>query len=472
MSNEPLWKLGAFETANLIKKREISAVEAVSSSIERVKSKNQKLNAVVDDLSEEALNEAKQLDEIARKGELKGPLHGVPITIKENIDQKGHSTPNGLVALKNLIAPGNAPVVDNLKNAGAVIIGRTNTPEFSMRGTTDNVLHGRTFNPWNDWASPGGSSGGASAAVMSGMGSLAHGNDIAGSLRIPSTATGATTVKPGLGRVPAYNPSQTQERGLVAQLMSVQGLIAREVKDVRLGFKSLIKYDPRDPWMVEVPFESPKIEKPTKIGYTKETLGEELDPAVEKALDNAKEALEDAGYTLEEIMLPEFKETSTFSAKTLFGEVKTIHQKDYETHGSEIFNKIAHNYFELTEPFQGNELLLGMAKRSYFFRLWNLFFRKYPLILTPFLLYQTYEWDRDAQGMEGTKEVLAGMFYAHTMNYLGIPAGVVSANYNDGLPIGVQIISSRYREDWILDACEAIESRIGVMAEKLFSREH
>ena len=472
MSNEPLWKLGAFETANLIKKREISAVEAVSSSIERVKSKNQKLNAVVDDLSEEALNEAKQLDEIARKGELKGPLHGVPITIKENIDQKGHSTPNGLVALKNLIAPGNAPVVDNLKNAGAVIIGRTNTPEFSMRGTTDNVLHGRTFNPWNDWASPGGSSGGASAAVMSGMGSLAHGNDIAGSLRIPSTATGATTVKPGLGRVPAYNPSQTQERGLVAQLMSVQGLIAREVKDVRLGFKSLIKYDPRDPWMVEVPFESPKIEKPTKIGYTKETLGEELDPAVEKALDNAKEALEDAGYILEEIVLPEFKETSTFSAKTLFGEVKTMHQKDYETYGSEIFNKIANNYFELTEPFQGNDLLLGMAKRSYFFRLWNLFFRKYPLVLTPFLLYQTYEWNRDAQGIEGTKEVLAGMFYAHTMNYLGIPAGVVSANYNDGLPIGVQIISSRYREDWILDACEAIESRIGVMAEKLFSREH
>ncbi len=155
MSNEPLWKLGAFKTASLIKKREISAVEAVSSSIERVKSKNQKLNAVVDDLSEEALNEAKQLDEIAQKGELKGPLHGVPITIKENIDQEGHTTPNGLVALKNLIAPGNAPVVDNLKNAGAVIIGRTNTPEFSMRGTTDNVLHGRTFNPWNDWASPG-----------------------------------------------------------------------------------------------------------------------------------------------------------------------------------------------------------------------------------------------------------------------------------------------------------------------------
>lgn len=467
-----LWKFGAFKTAELIRKKEITSEEAVSSSIERIKSKNPKLNAVVDDLSEEAIKEAKSMDEIANKGEIKGPLHGVPITIKENIDQKGYATPNGLVALKDLIAPGNAPVVDNLKKAGAIIIGRTNTPEFSMRGTTDNVLHGRTLNPWNDWASPGGSSGGASAAVMSGMGTLAHGNDIAGSLRIPSTATGATTVKPGLGRVPAYNPSQTQERGLVAQLMSVQGLIAREVKDVRLGMKSLIKYDPRDPWMVEVPFESPELEKPIKIGYTKETLGEELDPAVEKALDNAKEALEDAGYVLEEIQLPEFKEASTFSARTLFGEIKALHQKDYEAYGSETFNEIASNYFKLTEPFQGNDLFLGMAKRSYFFRLWNLFFQKYPLVLTPFLLYQTYEWNRDAQGLEGTKEVLAGMFYAHTMNYLGIPGGVISANYNDGLPVGVQIISSRYREDWILNACEAIESRIGIMAEKLFSREN
>ena len=103
-----------------------------------------------------------------------------------------------------------------------------------------------------------------------------------------------------------------------------------------------------------------------------------------------------------------------------------------------------------------------MAKRSYFFREWNLFFRKYPMVLTPFLLYPTYKWNRDIEGLEGTKEVLAGMFYAHTMNYLGIPAGVVSANYNDGLPVGVQIISSRFREDIILQACEEIEKRVGI----------
>ncbi len=151
--------------------------------------------------------------------------------------------PTASRAFKDIIAPGDAPVVANLKKAGAIVIGRTNTPEFSFRATTDNELHGRTFNPWNDWASSGGSSGGASAAVMSGMGTIGHGNDIGGSLRYPAAATGAATVKPGLGRTPAYNPSASAERGLLAQLMSVQGVIAREARDVRLAMQALVAYD-------------------------------------------------------------------------------------------------------------------------------------------------------------------------------------------------------------------------------------
>ena len=178
MPKNDYWKLSAVESAKFIKDGSISAEDLVSSCIERVNQTNNKINAIVDNLSEPALEKAYELDKLTKKGKFKGPLHGVPITIKENIDQKGYATPNGLEALKGLIAPGNAPVVDNLEQDGAIVIGRTNTPEFSMRGTTDNVIHGRTYNPWNDWASPGGSSGGASAAVMSGMGSLAHGNDL------------------------------------------------------------------------------------------------------------------------------------------------------------------------------------------------------------------------------------------------------------------------------------------------------
>jgi amidase len=178
------------------------------------------------------------------------------VTIKENIDQKGHSTPNGVAALAKTLAPGDAPVVRNFRKAGAIPIGRTNTPEFSFRATTVNKLHGRTYSPWNDWASAGGSSGGASAGVMMGYGPLAHGNDIGGSLRFPAYACGAATVKPGLGRVPAYNPSAPEERGPLAQMMSVQGVIAREVRDVRLAMQSLVSYDPHDPWMVAADFAS------------------------------------------------------------------------------------------------------------------------------------------------------------------------------------------------------------------------
>ena len=115
-----------------------------------------------------------------------GPLGGVPVTIKVNVDQAGYATTNGVAAFKDIIAPGDAPVAANLKRAGAIPVGRTNTPEFSFRATTDNELYGRTMNPWNDWASAGGSSGGAAAAAMMGFGPIHHGNDIGGSLRFPS----------------------------------------------------------------------------------------------------------------------------------------------------------------------------------------------------------------------------------------------------------------------------------------------
>ena len=182
---------------------------------------------------------------------MRGPLHGVPVTIKENVDQRGKPTPSGLPAFAGLIAPDDAPLVRNLRRAGAIIVGgRT---ELSMRATTDNPLHGRTRNPWHADASPGGSSGGAGPAAAAGFGPIHHGNDIGGSLRFPAFACGLATVKPTPGRIPAYNPSATAERGLLAQLMSVQGAICREVKDVRLATRAMAQRDARDPWWVPAP---------------------------------------------------------------------------------------------------------------------------------------------------------------------------------------------------------------------------
>lgn len=471
MSEFPLWQLSACDLAAKIAAGEVSSTDAVTQTVERMRAVNPKLNAVVDDLGDEAIAKARSHDEQMAKAGPIGPLHGVPVTIKENIDQTGRATPNGVEAYKDIIAPDDSPVVRNFKKAGAIVIGRTNTPEFSFRATTANELHGRTFSPWNDWASSGGSSGGASSAVMAGMGSIAHGNDIGGSLRYPAAATGSATVKPGLGRVPAWNPSQTAERGLLAQIMSVQGVIAREVKDVRAGMRALVEYDPHDPWMVPMGFDGPALGGKPKVAFTKNMYEFELHPAVEQALDTARDCLVDAGYEVVEADMPDLRECARDGVRALFGEVKVMLGDEIIKHGSDTLKKIFADYYEVFDPHEGKDLLLAMARRNHYHRQFNLMFQDYPLVLTPFLPAPTYEWDRDAQGIEGVRETLEAGIYSIAFNYTGLPGGIIAANYNDGLPVGVQIVGPRFREDLILDACEEIESRVGIMARQLFARE-
>ena len=467
---EALWQVSACDLADRIGAGEISARDAVGAAVARMAERNPAMNAVVDDLSDAAMEEAAHLDEVFAASGPVGPLHGVPITIKENIDMTGRPTPNGVAGYKDIIGPSDSPFAANLKRAGAVVIGRTNTPEFSFRGTTDNPLHGRTFNPWNDWASAGGSSGGASSAVMSGMGAIAHGNDIGGSLRFPATCTGSATVKPGLGRTPAYNPSQTAERGMLAQVMSVQGVICREVRDVRRAMQSAIAYSPDDPWQVPMPWEGPRIEGPIKVGFTREAYGFDLHPAVDKALTTAREALEDAGYDVEEIEVPDTFEIGKDAMRTLFGEVKVLLMDAIRTHGSSEFNTYFEHSFDIAPPYEGDALIEAFARRSGYVRAWTRLLARYPLVLTPFLLAPTYAHARDYEGRAGAAEIFEQGFYSYSMNFMGLPAGNVAANYNDGLPVGVQIVGQRFREDLILDACEAVETRVGVMAKRLFER--
>src|SRR5258706_2367969 len=215
----PIWQWSALETAAAIRSGAISSVEVIDVHIERMRAVNPKLNAVVVDLSEEALKAAKAADKASARGTELGLLHGVPITIKENVDYDGRPNPNGVPAQMNIIAPSDAPVVRNLKKAGAIVIGLTNTPEFSFRGFTDNPLHGLTLNPWDPDITCGGSSGGAGAAVAAGSGTIAHGNDIGGSLRWPAPCNGVATIKPTQGRVPPYNQSAAAGRPLVAHLI-------------------------------------------------------------------------------------------------------------------------------------------------------------------------------------------------------------------------------------------------------------
>src|SRR5437016_7532760 len=252
--NKPLWQASAVEVAAGIREKRFSCSEVMVSVVERIRALNPRLNAIVLDLTDQALAEAAAADRALTNRAEAGLLFGVPVTIKVNIDVEGQATTNGLPAFANLIAPGDSPLVRNLRRAGAIIIGRTNTPEVSMRVTTVNPLHGRTWNPWHPDASPGGSSGGAGAAAAAGFGPIHHGNDIGGSLRIPAFANGVATIKPTPGRIPAFNPSAAVERGFLAQLTSVQGAIARTVQDLRLATRVMAAGDPHDPWGLTAPF--------------------------------------------------------------------------------------------------------------------------------------------------------------------------------------------------------------------------
>ncbi len=467
MTQNELWRLDATELTALTRAGDVSAEEAVRAAVNRMQQANPELNAVVEDLSTEALDRARSLDKARAQGAPTGPLHGVPVTIKVNVDQKGHATTNGVVALKDVIAPDDAPVVRNLHNAGAIVIGRTNTPEFSFRADTDNPLYGRTHNPWGRHISAGGSSGGAGAAVMAGIGALGHGNDIGGSLRFPAAANGAVTVKPGLGRVPAWNPSQQSERGLLAQSMSVQGVIARSVADLHLSMPSLIAADPRDPFHTPLPWRGAALEGPVKVAFTKNTFGYALHPDVEKALDTARDALVDAGYLVEEVEPPDVFESGRIGYRALMGEVLTLMKSDIEAAGSQTIRDIFDVYFQEFPPIVETELIRMLAKRSHYAREWSVFMQDYPLVLSPFLPQPFFKPDRDTEGVEGVHEVLGCAVYSYAMNFLGLPAACVPARLADlplgPQPINVQIAARRWREDLAVDAAAAIEAHVGQM---------
>ncbi|TNF89030.1 MAG: amidase, partial [Gammaproteobacteria bacterium] len=401
---ERLWAKSAVELAEGIRNRNWSSVEVARSVYDRIDEKNPALNAVVIQDRAAALQAAEAADAAVAAGAELGTLHGVPVTIKINVDVEGKPNSNGIPAFKDNIAPGNSPVVQNLLDAGAVIVGMTNTPEFSMRATTDNPLFGLTHNPWGERLSPGGSSGGAGSAAAAGFGPIHHGNDIGGSLRFPSAACGVATVKPGQGRVPAYNPSAQVERGLLSQLMSVQGVICREVKDVRLGMQAVIRHDPRDPWHVPMPFEGPALTGPVKVAYTKNAHGYPIHPEVVENLDRAAAILAAAGYQVEEVEPPPIREAAEAWFSVALLEIKLTLDPLAREVGSPTIQGVFDAFYEMSEMVDLQGYFTGVAERTRLVRDWNLFLAEYPLVLTPFLMRSTCDYDYD-ETFEGVQDL-------------------------------------------------------------------
>ena len=474
MTDTPLWQLDATELSALTRAGDVSAEAAVGAAVDRMRAVNPGLNAVVTDLGDQALERARALDRARASGAAPEALHGVPVTIKINVDQEGQASSNGIPALKDLIAPDDAPLVKRLQEAGAVVIGRTNAPEFSFRADTDNPLFGRTHNPWGRHVSPGGSSGGAGSAVMAGMGARAHGNDIGGSLRFPASANGAVTVKPGLGRVAVFNPSAGAERGMLAQQMSCQGLITRSARDLHAAMPAMVASDPNDPWHVPLPWRGAALEGPIKVAWTTETFGFELHPEVAAALQAAREALADAGYELEEIKAPAMPEAGQVGYSALMTEVSVMLGADIAHYGSDTLKAIFEDYYRFAPPMETPDYLQAVARRTAFAREWSRLLDSHPLVLTPFLPHPFFTPGRDTEGAAGVQECLASALWSYAMNFMNLPAGNLPARLAEldrgPVPIGVQIVGRRWREDLVVDAMVAIEDRLGALAPDLWRR--
>src|ERR1700759_3747971 len=253
---EELWRLWAADVAASIRSKKVSAKEVASAALARLDAVNPAINAVVDHRPADVLAQAEAVDAAIARNEDVGPLAGVPVTVKVNIDQQGFANTNGLKLQRDLIAKSNSPVIDNLRKAGAVILGRTNCPAFSYRWFTTNLVHGNTKNPRDPSITPGGSSGGAGAAVAAGIGHIAHGTDIAGSIRYPAYACGVHGLRPTVGRIAAYNEA-LPERIISGQITAVSGPLARTIGDLRIALAAMSGPDVRDTWWVPAPLEGP-----------------------------------------------------------------------------------------------------------------------------------------------------------------------------------------------------------------------
>ena len=427
--------------------------------MERTQAVNPKLNAIVHLLEENALIEADAADKAVARGEVLGHLHGVPVTTKINVDQNGLPTTNGLVALRDNIAKEDSPIVANLRKAGAIIFGRTNTPAFSMRWFTDNDLHGRTLNPWSRGHTPGGSSGGASSAVAAGMGPIAHGNDLAGSVRYPAYCTGIFGLRPSFGRVPAFLPSAAEERPLSSQMMSVQGPLARSVADIRLALQAMSAGDARDPWWVPAPLTGVRPNRPIRVAMTLSAAGVPVDPAIKDAILRAASWLGEAGYAIEEIDPPDMAEIARLwdliSRNDTILFVKPLIAKL----GDEGIKRSFGFQFD-KEPLLDMEAhLRAMSRRTTMIRKWAVFMQRYPLVLGPVSSEQAFSQVRDIESQTSAEQVLRAQGTQFMVPVLGLPAISAPLGVHAGLPVGVQIIGQRFREDLVLEAAEVLEAR-------------
>jgi amidase len=444
----------ATELAALIKAREVSSREVIEAHLARIEEVNGYVNAITLVLADSARSAADAADAAS---EPQGPLHGVPFTIKENIDSVGSATTQGVPMLAEALPGEDAPVVARMKAAGAIPIGRTNMPEMGLRLSTDNPLRGRTLNPWNSELTAGGSSGGDGVALATGMTPFGLGNDIGGSLRNPAYCNGITSLKPTQGRIPHATCIEPEDAGMAVQAMLVEGPMTRSVADLRLGLEVLAGRDIRDPISVTAPLVGPEPPR-RRAALVTEIPGANIPEVTVAEIRRAGEVLSAAGWEVEVAIPPELEQVTE-----IWGNLLSI---DFSVMVPLIQPMI-------TEPLYDN--LMGVcqrfdcsnlpnsaihAERSRLGRLWSRFFVDYPVVVGPTWTRLPWPADADLDPQTGVTTLEDTVRFITPGNVLGLPSVALPMGVADGLPTGIQVYADLWREDLCLAAAEVIEAGV------------
>lgn len=447
------WMLTATELAPCIADRSLSVQEVVASVLGRMDAVNPGLNAVVQRMDEDAMAAARAADAAMAAGAAPGPLTGVAVTIKVNVDQAGFATTNGLRTQAALVAEHDSPVVANLRRAGAIVVGRTNTPAFSLRWFTRNGVHGATRNPRDPALTPGGSSGGCAAAVAAGIGPIGHGTDIAGSIRYPAYACGLHGLRPSLGRVAAFNATGG-DRLIGGQLMAVSGPLARSIPDLALALRAMAARDMRDPWWQGMPLAGPPV--PARVALVMAPDGMPVAAPVQDALRAAAARLSDAGYQVAEVPTPPWAEAMAAQLRLWMAEFRHTGGAALAAEGDPDADFV---YAQMTRHCPEPDLKGMMATlqtRARLVRLWRGFLADWPLVLCPVSGELPFADHRDVASEADFDAVLQAQMPMIAPPLMGLPGLAVTTGRVGRTPVGVQLIADQFREDLLLAAGQVL----------------
>jgi amidase/aspartyl-tRNA(Asn)/glutamyl-tRNA(Gln) amidotransferase subunit A len=467
--------MSASETASLIATRKLSPVEVMEDTIARIERRNPSLNALIYLGFDDARRDAKKAEELVMKGEKLGPLHGVPSAIKDLFDFKPGwpTTFGGVRALKNNIAQFYCPFAERIEKAGAILVGKTNSPVMGLRGVCDNYLFGATRNPFDTTRNPGGSSGGSAAAVADGMLAIAEGTDAGGSIRIPAAWCGVYGYKASYGRVPVV----IRPNAFAGDLPFVhEGPITRTVEDAALAMSVLDGYDPRDPHSLDEKVDYigalKRSVKGMRIAYSPNLDVFPVEPAIAETVAKAVRAFEEAGAIVEDVkvgittpqrelsdvwsrlMMP--LNLGTFATMKMYG-VNLL--KDHR----EDFPPEYLRWIEIGEKMTLNDLARDQWVRSQVYDAIQGVFANYDLLITPTLAGMPVK-NRDDGNTVGPTHIngedvdpLIGWCLTYPINFTGHPAASIPAGMVKGLPVGMQIIGRRYADADVFAASAAFE---------------